>query len=1095
MMNKKSSSAANSFRKLRLVACLQIILQGLTPISLAMAPAFAANASKEPTSFSPMALTPHQRAIIEGEYISRNHFKTGHILATGESLEQVAKDSYISLLTLREVNRIKYPDDNAFYHLQAGDIVMIPQWQSPEEAAHVLQACYSPANIALAEMSATEIAAAATPVKARHMEHSAAEGSGTDTEIAQWLNQAGTIASGENRSDAVKNMAISSASGYAASGIENWLNQYGHARVQLNVNDKMHLDGSSADLLLPLDDRNNVLTFTQFGIHDKDDYTTANVGLGQRYFSNDAMYGYNAFIDQELRNNHTRLGLGVEYWRDYFRLAGNGYFGLTGWKESKNLQDYEEKAASGFDIRSQAYLPSMPQIGGKLAFEQYFGDEVGLFGKDNRQKDPFAVTAGINYTPVPLITAGVDYKQGKAGENEAQFNLQFNYLFGVPWAEQISPESVKQLRTLAGSKLEFVDRNNNMVMQYRKMEMIKLSLPATVRGSTKTQQMLVATVEARHGLDHIQWNDSALIAAGGSIKQINNLQYEITLPTKGGEFSLSAVAYDPRGNASNTASTQVVVVDNGTVQNPIKINSLVADKPTAAADGSDTVTYTLRALDTSGQQTDFTGYKVHWKNDGVGDMAETETGLKADGSAEIKLTSTTPGKVDLSATLLDSAGNQIAQTKNDQVTFISVTSGYQLTGLKADPATAPADGKTAIEWSVTATNNGKALAGYTVKWIKDSTEPAGDLPADSDKTKTNEKGMASVNVTSSSAGKVTLHAELVDSNGNTVVTSEGVTAEFYAKAAPAPDSSDDIILTADPKQVQWVDGSVTLNADVKDSNDNPLATTEMKWNVDNCTECVLPDKPTTDANGKISTTLSLKSDAQEGERYLKLCTTDGAVCSSEMKVTFVALPKITHYRTLGGQDREGVIFNEPRIRDGEIQLTADKSQYEGQLVTYTWDSDDTAKISIDQTGKITLLSDSGNNVELTGHISGLPDKAAKFKIANTSEWYEYDDTPMLYESKEGLCSRSSGTLSEPSDADALHSVWGNFDTYSKLKRTTTVNTPFNATWLGGTKNSIGNAADAYILGGDKHGTTLKNQSLTNTLKYYGLCKYTPKSSN
>ncbi|VTR48614.1 Invasin [Serratia fonticola] len=34
-------------------------------------------------------------------------------------------------------------------------------------------------------------------------------------------------------------------------------------------------------------------------------------------------------------------------------------------------------------------------------FEQYRGDEVALFGKDDRQKNPYAVTAGINYTPIP----------------------------------------------------------------------------------------------------------------------------------------------------------------------------------------------------------------------------------------------------------------------------------------------------------------------------------------------------------------------------------------------------------------------------------------------------------------------------------------------------------------------------------------------------------------------------------------------------------------------------------------------------------------------------------------------------------------------
>lgn len=66
----------------------------------------------------------------------------------------------------------------------------------------------------------------------------------------------------------------------------------------------------------------------------------------------------------------------------------------------------------GWDIRAEAWLPSYPQLGGKIVFEQYYGDEVALFGTDNLEKDPYAVTLGLNYQPVPLLTVGTDYKAG-----------------------------------------------------------------------------------------------------------------------------------------------------------------------------------------------------------------------------------------------------------------------------------------------------------------------------------------------------------------------------------------------------------------------------------------------------------------------------------------------------------------------------------------------------------------------------------------------------------------------------------------------------------------------------------------------------------
>ncbi|WPM86103.1 inverse autotransporter beta domain-containing protein [Apirhabdus apintestini] len=141
-------------------------------------------------------------------------------------------------------------------------------------------------------------------------------------------------------------------------------------------------------MLLPLTNSPDLLTFTQLGVHDKDDYTTANLGIGQRWFSAQQMLGYNLFVDRELRNAHTRLGVGAEYWRNFLKLAGNGYIGLTGWKTSKNLDDYEEKAASGFDLRAEGYLPALPQLGARLQYEQYVGENVGLFGRDHLQKIP-----------------------------------------------------------------------------------------------------------------------------------------------------------------------------------------------------------------------------------------------------------------------------------------------------------------------------------------------------------------------------------------------------------------------------------------------------------------------------------------------------------------------------------------------------------------------------------------------------------------------------------------------------------------------------------------------------------------------------------
>ena len=125
------------------------------------------------------------------------------------------------------------------------------------------------------------------------------------------------------------------------------------------------------------------------------------------------MAGVNTFIDHDLSRSHTRIGVGAEYWRDYLKLSANGYIRASGWKKSPDIEDYQERPANGWDIRAEGYLPAWPQLGASLMYEQYYGDEVGLFGKDKRQKDPHAISAEVTYTPVPLLTLSAGRKQGK----------------------------------------------------------------------------------------------------------------------------------------------------------------------------------------------------------------------------------------------------------------------------------------------------------------------------------------------------------------------------------------------------------------------------------------------------------------------------------------------------------------------------------------------------------------------------------------------------------------------------------------------------------------------------------------------------------
>ncbi|MGL5585503.1 MAG: inverse autotransporter beta domain-containing protein, partial [Plesiomonas sp.] len=320
-----------------------------------------------------------------------------------------------------------------------------------------------------------------------------------------------------------------------------------------------------------------ILSCTLTSLTHKEDRTTVNAGVGQRHFNaqDKDMLGYNLFLDHEIEAGHTRMGVGAEYWRDFLKLSANGYLRLSGWKASDELVDYDERAANGFDLRAEAYLPSHPQLGGKFKYEQYFGNEVALSDADNRQKDPYAMTAGVNYTPIPLVTAGIDYTKEKGKSGDTQFNLEFNYRLGESLDKQLDGASMAEYRSLAGSRYDLVDRNNNIVLEYRKQELLKLNVVDEFNSWPEiTEQQLIVDVASKYPLDRIEWQGPEFFAAGGKITPLSsravsgNSQFKVTLPAYQSEgvnlYTLVAKAVDNKGNESNTDSTNVEVTINNT---------------------------------------------------------------------------------------------------------------------------------------------------------------------------------------------------------------------------------------------------------------------------------------------------------------------------------------------------------------------------------------------------------------------------------------------------------------------------------------------------------------------------------------------------
>ncbi|PHM71217.1 inverse autotransporter beta domain-containing protein [Xenorhabdus sp. KJ12.1] len=303
--------------------------------------------------------------------------------------------------------------------------------------------------------------------------------------IGRNIQMAGNILSSSSSelAEQAKSYALGKVNSTISSEAQKWLSQSGTAKINFSFDRKGRLENNSIDLLLPIyDNQATWLFFSQLGYRNKDSRNTVNLGLGGRYFSPNWMYGLNTFYDYDITGKNRRVGLGGELWGDYIKFSTNGYYRLSDWQISRNFEEHHERPANGYDINGEFFLSAYPNLGGKFSYEQYFGDNVTLFNRKTKQKNPSLAKIGVTYTPIPLITMGVDYKQGERGQSETQFLTNFNLRFGVPLSAQLSPDNVASMRTLAGSRYDLVERNNNIVLDHRKVPVAKFSIPKTIVG-------------------------------------------------------------------------------------------------------------------------------------------------------------------------------------------------------------------------------------------------------------------------------------------------------------------------------------------------------------------------------------------------------------------------------------------------------------------------------------------------------------------------------------------------------------------------------------------------------------------------------------
>lgn len=817
--------------------------------------------------------------------------------------------------------------------------------------------------------------ATAKEIKSSSEKQSTNNAGQSDNSIAQGAVQAGSLLSNDNASDALGSAVVSAVAGKAASSAQQWLSQFGTARVNISTDEHFTLNDSDLDLLVPLYNGKENMFFTQLGGRRHDERNIVNGGFGYRHFNQNWMWGTNVFYDRQVSGNqHQRLGFGSEMGWDYLKVSANGYFRLSDWMSSSAYEDYNERVANGFDLRATGYLPAHPQLGANIIYEQYYGDSVGLFGDDDddRQKDPYAVTLGVNYTPVPLVTMGLNQKMGKSGENDTQVNLALTWTPGVPLSAQLDPSQVALRRTLQGGRMDLVDRNNNIVLEYRKQEVISLSLPPELEGAEQSKQAVTAKVKAKHGLDRIEWQGDSFFSHGGKITAGGSPeQFVMTLPVWQGSssnsYALNATAWDKSGNASKPAQMTVTVngidvstLHSTTVVSPAKIP---ADGKTPA-----TVSVTLKTA---------TGEAA------TGLAPRLTATLTSSAAAGVKTAGLEPEKAPTIAAFTESGNGAYTATLTsgttpDTLTIQPLVDGTtklaaaklieeatalipQITALDSSTTSALADGSASITLTAHVTDQyGKVLPGVILDWSADSAQAVLSAAQSS----TDENGSAQIQVSSKDVIAAVVTAKLPE--GNTMATpSLTFTADISTAKVAAIDSE---------KQQVVANNNDTdkITAQVTDNFSHPLPGVTVSWTVEKTDNTpVITKTTTTDSSG--NAVLTLKS-SKTGSVTVS-AEVKGTPAQETDPITFVADTASQRVSTLTRSKDQALANGTDSITYTATVTDAQGNVIDGAAVSWSADSSD-AKLSASQTtssgdgtSQITVTSKKAGNVVIAAQTS------------------------------------------------------------------------------------------------------------------------------
>lgn len=196
------------------------------------------------------------------------------------------------------------------------------------------------------------------------------------------------------------------------------------------------------------------------------------------------------------------------------------------------------------------------------------------------------------------------HRQGQSNTHDTRFGVEINYRPGVPLSKQLDSDNVAAMREVQNRRYDFVERNNNIVLEYKKKSTLRISLPDAIEGeSGATIPVTLNVSHASNGIQSVQWSDSAFAAAVARLPEVvrrGSLLYRL-IRMAVLTLTVGATARDSKGNASNHAVMTISVTSSNVSAGDSSFTLDGNNNAQISADGQSTYPITLNLKDSNGK--------------------------------------------------------------------------------------------------------------------------------------------------------------------------------------------------------------------------------------------------------------------------------------------------------------------------------------------------------------------------------------------------------------------------------------------------------------------------------------------------------------